>query len=1503
MRKIFTLFILLLCVTIMARGQDEMVTGYSCECLIDGVSVKQGTMPPDGGQMQWQIDASTLSLGLHHVQTRIVQHRSSGVAVTAVYDAFCYRISNSSHHEVTATCYVNDELKKTSTINADGEPISWLLDLSDLPEGVHQVRVDITDKNNEGVVTTSTYEGTFYREAPSEGHEVTAECYVDEQLVKTQTIQANGAVNDWTLDLATMKRGMHHVRVSVTDKDGYNIATSSMFDAMCYRGMGRVTSCEYWVNDDNSTYNHVQLSEPQAEYTFISLLPVPKQNIRTKKFHFEIQDGQPMLYARNDFRMRFNTEDGSYTDVNSDYVDYRTSQPVNEITLIEPGETKTVARPQDNEILWYKVDAIRGDSLSFKADRACTIQIFSPSGEELTIASGNKSVSWMGVHAPIDGTYYIAQHDMTATQGNTLSISYEHIDRYAVLGYDVHTVGNGGASTITFDGNGFYDFYAIDLVNAQNDSIHHVDIERHSNSSMSATFDFSGVPIGNYDAILHFTEDDLRINNFLNVEIAKDIELDLAVTYPGTHLRGAPTTYTIKITNKGNMTAYGVPIYTYIESPTKSGISHIKYDLISAKVPDEIRNNGLEGLSAEEVEEVIQNLNEVGDDIYFLRLWTKDSVTNVNKMLRANYQLLTIPPNSTMSFTLQILSDDAVEVWVTTPREWFALTDSIEIFNKLKEPTPGDYFCCLKDNIECYISYLTTGLDIASLGLTIATMIVGPEVSPFALGTAIASCLSSLANDKFKKVAAAFCETDKDDLTRWIETLKAANKPAISLPSIYSCLCAVAGKFAVSAKQLLTLATTGYVGINLMDNDALVDCAEKSVTKKPNCPPDSHHGGGTSSPVAPHEPNEMLGYTSPSGSHYIGNGITDVYYTICFENDSAATSPANVIILTDTIDGGVHDLNTFAPTRVKIGDVEAQLSGDPNFIQTVDMRPRINCIAQVECNYDKQKGIAVFTLTSLDPMTLEPVTDHNQGMLPPNNIDNYGQGEMSFNISLKEGLPDGTVIKNHADNIFDSEDPVFTPDWENIIDAVSPTSRVIGCELLNDSTAIVSINGEDNRSGPWRYDIYTQYGDGEWYKTASAVPIDSLARVRVYEGIDHGFCAVLTDSAGNVENKPFERELSFDYFDSSTNSELTLALAKNWNWMSHNLNAPLEVTVLQPNAYRIVGQDGETIKDPIYGYTGTISTLDPTKLYKVQMNKATNVPLQGKLYNVAFKSTDLSTGWNWLGYPLAGSLAPGVALANLEAQEGDCLIGQDGMAMFSNGQWSGTLSQLTPGKGYMLKLQSNATLHWNAPRVSTRQHAPGIKQNGEDAPYSVDAHLYQNVMGIVADLYDSGSPVDVDDYWLVAFCGDECRGVAQTVDGHMMMNVYGNSGETITFKVIDRTTQAINEVAESRQFAQDVEGTLQQPMILTIGTSGINTVAVKGLRVYPTVTKGDVNVSTSYGDLDNVEVLNAKGQTVMSLQNMGGSAVIGLSDQPDGIYMIRVTTANGTSTTKVVKQK
>lgn len=1522
----------------MARGQDETVTGYDCECLIDDVSVKQGTMPPSGGQAQWQIDASALPLGLHHVQTRIVQHRSSGVAVTAVYDALCFRIaassshqvkatchidgvkvksstlttdgatktwridlsdlpeglhsvkvtitdkdpdgvartsvydamcyrtSTSSHHEVTATCYVDGDMKKTSTINADGEPVSWILDLSDLPEGVHQVRVDIADKNHEGIVTTSTYEGTCYRAAPGEGHNVTATCYVDEQLVKTQeiipdgntqnwmldlgelpvglhrvrvdvadknnegmvatarydamcyrtssgathnvkakcyvdgqlvktkTVQTNGAANAWTLDLATMKRGMHHVRVSINDKDGYGITTSTTFDAMCYRGIGRVTGYEYWINNDNSIHNKVELSEPQLEYTLISLLPIPKQNIRSKKFHFEINDGQPMLYARNDIRVRFNTEDGSYTEVNGDFVDYRVSQSI-DAEYLTSGDHKTIDRPNDNDIKWFKFNAAKGDSLSFKTDRACTLQLFSPSGKELYSVNGADVVKWGGVSGDNDGTYYVALHDVTATQSNQVTIDYLHIDRYAILAQDVKRVGNGGYSTITFDGNGFNELNDVELVCGSN-TIHAAEIGHEHNGTTTVTFDFDGAALGDYKAIFTFEEGSVTKNNCVTVESAIEPEIEITAQYSNSYLRGTSTPIKFMVHNKGNMTAYNVPLEIYVFGQDSVSLRRVKidgYDMLT-----EFKAELGEDYTTDIENMVLAQQQQGKGDLYaFWRFKGTNYVPSYPYMYWTDFYY-SIPPNATKTFVVNIQSQNSNHVMMGVPDE-----ETEQSNPSLKKSEKGSVwhhiFGRQSPRDKCLIQRY--GRD------------------------------PRLFND--------------------IEFLR-------QLDGYEQCL-----------------------------------------------GPDDDYEDTKPEPYTPVDPNEIYGYLAESGSHAIGEGVNEVNYRIEFENDTTlATASAQNIWVADTLDASRFDLSTFAPMSIKIGNRTEVLDGSPSFIRTIDMRPEIYAIAQVECNYDATTGIAQWHLSSLDPMTMEPVTEVHQGILPVNYDGVSGVGEVSFNINLRDNLSEGTTISNRAGIVFDYNEVIMTPSWVNVIDLTAPASHVTGCELVNDSTAAVTIEASDNLSGPWRYDVMVQYGEGsDWFTAARAVPADSIALVRVYEGIDHSFCAVLTDSAGNVENKSLEPEISFDYFDSSTNSELTLTLAKNWNWMSHNLNAPLEVTALQPNAYRIVGQEGETIKDPSYGYTGTISTLDPTKLYKVQMNSAANVPLQGKLYNAAFKSTDLSTGWNWLGYPLAGALAPSVALANLEAQEGDCLIGQEGMAMFSNGQWSGTLSQLTPGKGYMLKLQGNATLHWNAPRVSTRQYAPGIKSNGDAAPYSVDAYLYPNVMGIVADLYDSGSPVDPDDYWLVAFCGDECRGVAQTVDGHLMMNIYGNSGETVTFKVIDRTTQAVDDVAESRVFAQDVEGTLQTPLVLNIGTSGMNNLTVKGLRVYPTLTKGDVNVTTSYGDIESVEVLNAKGQTVMSLQNMGGSAVISLSDLPDGIYMIRVTTDNGTSTTKVVKQK
>ena len=129
---------------------------------------------------------------------------------------------------------------------------------------------------------------------------------------------------------------------------------------------------------------------------------------------------------------------------------------------------------------------------------------------------------------------------------------------------------------ITFKGNGFRDLYAVDLQIASGKTIHSVDVGHESDAKTSVTFDFTGADLGKYDAVFHFTEEDKPFANVVTVEEAVDIELATNVSFPSTFLRGTSTTFTIKITNKGNMTAYAVPIEIQLLTQRLDAISEIK---------------------------------------------------------------------------------------------------------------------------------------------------------------------------------------------------------------------------------------------------------------------------------------------------------------------------------------------------------------------------------------------------------------------------------------------------------------------------------------------------------------------------------------------------------------------------------------------------------------------------------------------------------------------------------------------------------------------------------------------------------------------------------------------------------------------------------------------------------------------------------------------------------------------------------------------------------------
>lgn len=305
----------------------------------------------------------------------------------------------------------------------------------------------------------------------------------------------------------------------------------------------------------------------------------------------------------------------------------------------------------------------------------------------------------------------------------------------------------------------------------------------------------------------------------------------------------------------------------------------------------------------------------------------------------------------------------------------------------------------------------------------------------------------------------------------------------------------------------------------------------------PDCP-NGPSGGGSSTPQPPSDPNDIYGYLAESDSKYIADSVAKVNYTIEFENDTTfAMASAHTIVVRDTLDSRYFNLNAFLPTGIKLGSHDVFLddadvttkNGKTTFIKSIDVRPAINAIAQVEGAFDSHTGIAEWRFTSLDPMTMEPTNDLMQGILPVNYDGTSGIGEVMFEIGMKQGKPDGTEIANRAGIVFDYEDAIITPTWTNIVDGTAPESRATNVVLSSDSTAVIGINATDELSGVWRYDVYVQYGAGSsWWKAAENIPADTTATVKIYEGIDHGFYVVATDSAGNVERKQAIRELTLN---------------------------------------------------------------------------------------------------------------------------------------------------------------------------------------------------------------------------------------------------------------------------------------------------------------------------------------------------------------------------------------
>ena len=173
----------------------------------------------------------------------------------------------------------------------------------------------------------------------------------------------------------------------------------------------------------------------------------------------------------------------------------------------------------------------------------------------------------------------------------------------------------------------------------------------------------------------------------------------------------------------------------------------------------------------------------------------------------------------------------------------------------------------------------------------------------------------------------------------------------------------------------------------------------------------------------------------------------------------------------------------------------------------------------------------------------------------------------------------------------------------------------------------------------------------------------------------------------------------------------TITLSAGTNWVSFYVDITLDdlkgaLVATGNSSIRILSQNSST-QYTNGRWRGNI-TWDLTKMFKIEVNNACELTLEGMLVNPEELQLTITNGANWIAFPLTESMTVATAF-NGFAFNGDILGSQTVSAQYNNGRWRGQLSTLVPGQGYIYTSASSETRTFTFP-TGTSKVAPKAPQ-------------------------------------------------------------------------------------------------------------------------------------------------------------------------------------------------
>lgn len=377
----------------------------------------------------------------------------------------------------------------------------------------------------------------------------------------------------------------------------------------------------------------------------------------------------------------------------------------------------------------------------------------------------------------------------------------------------------------------------------------------------------------------------------------------------------------------------------------------------------------------------------------------------------------------------------------------------------------------------------------------------------------------------------------------------------------------------------------------------------------------------------------------------------------------------------------------------------------------------------------------------------------------------------------------------------------------------------------------------------------------------------------------------------------------------STETDLKLDLAKGWNWISSNLSETEHQEALQfikpieDVTERLVGQMTELYNDSKLGFVGNLKQIVPEQGYKILVSEPVSNTWSGNGSRADVTPITLQKGWNWIGYIPISNVDVTEALSGLNPSENDVVKTLDAFATYSNGKWTGTLSTMNQGIGYLY--YSGKDTHFKYPLLNVFKAEPEpsvMSSMALSSPWMYDAHAYPDNKTLVAEVFNGSTKAIDGIYTIGAFVKDDCRGIGSYIDGVLYLTIHGTiaNKEKVSFKAFENATGNEWRIAETVSMDGIHLGTPVSPYPLHIDSStGIQSATAVSLNIYPNPVRHTMYINGDTDCIKDITILATNGNIVLATKGYQEKG-IDVNALLSGVYVVAIHTNNGYLYKKII---